>query len=94
MFLHTVNANLIALLRCSTSEAVIKHFVQNVLKGSNPALTYPFFFAKPPTSKGLPGSAARPECFLLGGTLAVWPGASAQSNLVVLLLFKYSEVLL
>lgn len=42
VFLHTVNANLIEFLRCSMSNAMIKHFVQNFLKGSNPALTYPF----------------------------------------------------
>lgn len=63
-------------LHCSMSNAMIRHFVQNFLKGSNPALTYPR--AKPPTSKGLQELLGKTEYALLGGTLLVWPGASAK----------------
>lgn len=76
MLSHTVNASLIEFLHCSMGNAMIRHFVQNFLKGSNPALTYPF--AKPPTSKGLQELAGKAEYFLLGGTLLVWPEASAK----------------
>lgn len=96
MFLHTVNANLIEFLHCSTSNAMIKHLVQNFLKGLNPALTY-LFFCKPTNSKRIAWVSSKTRVFLAGWDFIGLARSQYKSNLVsflLFLLFKCSEVLL
>lgn len=75
---------------------MIKHFVQIFLKGSNPALTYPFFFflTKPPTSKRLHKLAAKTDisCWVVH----YWSGQEPEQKQpgVIFFVFKCSEVLL